>query len=479
MTRERPWRLRHSNRKSRRQVPKPQPDQYAIKDRPISELSEHPENPRTITDQRLADLAKSLKASPEMLRARPLIALTNGQVIAGNQRLKAAQQLGWTTIPCVTVDLDATEARLWVLRDNSPYGEWEEAALGEMLKALEDDGADLGLTGFGEKEVGSLLDSFEKDNGGSSSSSGGSSGDDDERVPTKPQNPTSVAGEIYELGDHRLICGDSTDPEVLKALFADLEGHQADCIWTDPPYGVSYVSRGAEDKHEKIDNDEKSASELEDFLTDSYKAAEPHIKPGSGIYIAHPSGPRMGAFFAACQRAGWKWREDLVWVKNQLVLGRRDYHAKDEPVTYATAGDEPAPGYDEAPGRIMYTRAPAEKGRFGRFGERWYGEHNATSVFYHNKPRSSDDHPTMKPPGLIEEMIRNSCPRGGVVLDFFAGSGSTMIAAHNASRVAYMVELDPGYCDVIRRRYAELAGEAQTTADELLGETDEYPESEA
>jgi ParB-like chromosome segregation protein Spo0J len=184
----------------------------------LEQLRTWPGNPRQITEARLSDLKRSLTNDPEMLAARPLLALPDGTVIAGNQRLRAARELGWSTIPVLTVDLDWERARLWALRDNNPYGEWHEPALAELLAELGAGGVDLALAGFGSADLDRLLADLP-------------SLRDPDETPPLPETPESEAGELYELGRHRLLCGDATEPDQLARL---LDGAQADVLWTDP-----------------------------------------------------------------------------------------------------------------------------------------------------------------------------------------------------------------------------------------------------
>src|SRR5579862_6928134 len=193
----------------------------------LAELRAWPENPRRISPGQLDALQRALTADPEMLWARPLIALPDGLVVCGNQRLRAALELGWTTIPTIRVDLDTERARLWALRDNNTFGEWDEGALASLLEELSADGVDLALTGFDSSELDRLLADLQP------------AADPDE-APPLPAAPDSQPGCIYELGPHRLACGDARDPDLLAALAA---GAQVEVVWSDPPYGVGYVGK--------------------------------------------------------------------------------------------------------------------------------------------------------------------------------------------------------------------------------------------
>jgi hypothetical protein len=239
-----------------------------IRELALEGLREWPRNPRRISKPRLEQLKRALTAEPEMLRARPLIALPDGTVIAGNQRLRAARELGWQTIPVVTVSLERERARLWALRDNNSYGEWEEQALAELLAELGEGGVDLALSGFADRELERLLAGIEP------------AADPDE-APPLPGEPESELGRIYQLGPHRLACGDARDRELLERLLGDA---QPVVLWSDPPYGVDYV--GKTKRALAIANDDERAPAL---LEAALRAADPLLAPAARFYLAVPA----------------------------------------------------------------------------------------------------------------------------------------------------------------------------------------------
>jgi site-specific DNA-methyltransferase (adenine-specific) len=384
---------------------------------PLERLRCWPENPRTIRPERLEQLKQALAADPEMLRARPLLALPDGTVIAGNQRLRAARELGWQTIPVLTVALEPERARLWALRDNNPYGDWDEPALAGLLAELAEGGVDLALAGFADRELERLLAGLEP------------AADPDQAPPLSEREAESERGRIYRLGPHRLACGDARDHKLLERL---LEAERPELLWTDPPYGVDYV--GKTERALRIANDDQDAPAL---LESALRAADELLAPAARFYLAAPARPQGTAFRLALARLGWRHHQTLVWVKNALVLGRSDYHFAHEEILY---GFRPGPG---RPGRGPHP------------GSRWYGDNAQSSVFFVDRPARSEVHPTMKPVALVAAMIGNSSRRGDPVLDLFAGSGSTLIACEQLGRRCYAVELDPRYCDLIRRRYQE------------------------
>jgi DNA modification methylase len=385
---------------------------------PLHRLRPWDGNPRRISPDRFEDLKRALTADPEMLWARPLIALLDGTVIGGNQRLLAAQELGWRSIPALFVDLDPERARLWALRDNSPYGEWDEPVLAELLAELGEGGVELALTGFASSDLDRIL-------------AGLTVGKDPDEAPPLPVGePESRLGEVYELGPHRVMCGDATDPGQVRGLLA---GEQAELVWTDPPYGVGYVGRTASEL--TIDNDD--ADGLPELLQVAFAAADGVLAPSGRFYVASPAGPQGTVFRLAIRKVGWQLHQTLVWVKNSLVVGHCDYHYQHEDVLY---------GWKPGPGRA---------GRGRHKGSRWQGGNDRASVFFVDRPARNAVHPTSKPVGLITAQLRNSTRRGDLVLDPFAGSGSTLIACELLGRRCRAIEIDPAYVDVIRRRYRE------------------------
>jgi DNA modification methylase len=389
----------------------------SVQDIPLDRLRCWADNPRRIAPARLEDLRRALAEDPEMLWARPLIALPDGTVVAGNQRLIALGELGWASVPVVVVDISWERARVWALRDNAVYGEWDEEALAELLNELAADGVDLALTGFEAAELDRLLSGFRL-------------AVDPDDVPLLPEAALSVPGEIYELGPHRLLCGDTTDPEQLALL---LEGEQAEILWTDPPYGLDYVGKTKEAL--RIRNDDPAA--LDGLLRNAFAAIDAVLAPSARFYITSPGGLPGLTFRQAVVETGWHLHQTLVWAKQTPVLSHCAYLYAHEDVLF---------GWKLGPGR---------PGRGRHRGSRWYGNNAQQSVFYVDRPARSAEHPTMKPVALIEPMLKNSSRRGDLVLDPFSGSGSTLIACELLGRRCAAVEIDPRFCDVVRCRYEE------------------------
>lgn len=396
-----------------------------------SALNPAPYNPRKMSDKARAALKRGIE---KYGLVDPIIARrSDNLVIGGHQRLKAANELGLESVPVVYVDVDdQNAAALNVLLNNpSAQGEWDFALLSDLLSNLDAEGFDATLTGFDDEELAQMLSWTPEPE---------RAGEEDPSVDlTPPAEPISKLGEVYQLGRHRLMCGDSRSVTDLQTLMA---GRLAEVLWTDPPYGVSYVGKTKDAL--TIQND--GAEGVEDLVMGIFIAADNVMAPGCRVYCAAPAGPHNLTFRVAFIAAGWKFHEGLVWVKNTMVLGHSDYHLKHEDILY---------GWKPGPGRV---------GRGNHEGSKWYGDHSQTSVFEIDKPSRNADHPTMKPPELIRRCLENSSKIADPILDTCAGSGSTLIAAEQTGRTAYLMELDPRYCDVIRNRYAALVGEPKLAA---------------
>jgi DNA modification methylase len=319
----------------------------------------------------------------------------------------------------VFANLSADEARMWALKDNNAWGEWDEPALAELLAELERDGIDLLLTGFTSPLIDYYLTGFV-------------AVPDADEAPSLPSGkPRSRPGEIYTLGDHLLACGDCRDRGLLKRLFGS---ERAVMLVTDPPYGVAY--QGKTSRKLRIENDDSAG--LAELLEAAFAAADGVLEPSARLYVFSPAGPQGTTFRLTFVAAGWQFHQSLAWVKNAIVLGHADHHFQHEDILY---GWKPGPG---RPGRGRHVASC------------WYGDNRQSSVLFADRPARSTDHPTMKPVALLEGMLQNSSRRGELVFDPFAGSGSTLIACERLGRRCRAVELDPGYCDVIRARYEEL-----------------------
>jgi DNA modification methylase len=383
-----------------------------VEDMPLEQLREWPRNPRRISKPRLEQLKRALEAEPEMLRARPLIALPDGTVVAGNQRLRAARELGWPSLPVVVVDLDDARASEWALRDNRGYGEDDEALVGALLAELAASGRDLDLSGYDSGEVDRLLAAVRS-----------APVVDPDDAPPLPAVPRSERGEVYELGPHRVMCGDATNADHMNALMHGAIGH---LVYTDPPYGVDYS--GGMKPRERMDGDGRHTS--------IYDASIPlmleHTARRAAFYIWYAD---LSTAAAAAAAAGLTVRCQIVWAKNHAqFMSAAHYHGKHEPMIYAARhGVQP----------------------------RWYGPKNEVTLWEYDRASRNDLHPTQKPVAIAERVLANSSAHGDFVLDCFGGSGSTLIAAQTMGRRARLMELEPAYVDVIRQRYADFTGQPE------------------
>lgn len=340
------------------------------------------------------------------------------EVLAGNHTLMAARSLGWSHVDACVVDVDDDTAKSIVAADNklADLGGYDDVALFRLLDSLED----LSGTGYSISDLEALRqDLFPPE-----------VLTDPDEAPSVPAEPISVAGQIWQLGKHRLLVGDSTDVESVRRLVGD---EPPNCVWTDPPYGVDYVGKTKDAL--TIQND--GAGGLPQLLKDAFSVVAAVCSPGAPVYVAHPDRQRL-VFENAMTGAGILVRQELVWVKGSLVMGATDYHYRHE--------------------SILYGFTPGGQGRLGRGGERWYGDNSQTTVFEFPRPARNADHPTMKPVALIDAMLSNSLPAGGIVFEPFGGSGSTLIAAHDRGCRAFCVELDPRYADVILTRFQRHTG---------------------
>jgi DNA modification methylase len=395
--------------------------------------------PRPLTDPQLVEIA-TLQPYPDNPRRGDVEAIkksleTNGQyrgivanrssreVLAGNHTLRAANELGWTHIAVAWVDVDDEHAARIVLADNrtNDLAGYDLGALADLLNEL----PDLEGTGYDCDDLDGLLAEL------------GTAPDLEDEPPPPPAESTTQPGEVFELGAHRLICADSREPDAYRTLLGD---ERAQLLWTDPPYGVDY--EGKTEAKLRIKGDANGG--LADLLAEAFGHIDAFLGDGAPLYVAHPAGERALVFGEAFLAAGWSLRQTLIWLKDSIVLGHSDYHYRHE--------------------QILYGFKPGQ-GRLGRGGSGWHGDNAQASVLEFDRPTASRDHPTMKPPPLIERCLRNSSAPGSLVLDPFAGSGSTLVACERSGRAARLIEVDATYCDVIRNRYLALIGETRKRGD--------------
>lgn len=400
--------------------------------RPLAGLRPDPANARLHDARNLAAIRASLE---QFGQQKPIVLAKDGRtVIAGNGTLEVAKRLGWKRIAAVRSSLTAAAARAYGLADNrtAELATWDRQALRGLLEHVQRDDAALLSKLWSATELEHL------------SRIPGAQAAEAEEAPPPPPRPRSRRG-VYELGVHRLLCGDARNATLIARFLGE---QRAQVLWTDPPYGVEYEGR----TKAKLRIGGDTAKQLPALLEALFRAADPVLAPGARFYIAAPAGPNETVVRLAIAARGWRLHQSLVWVKDAMVLGHSDYHYRHEPIL---CGCKPLPERHET---VLYGHKPGRR-RIGRGGAGWYAGNSETTVFEIPRPKRSVEHPTMKPVALVEAHLRNSSAPGEVVYDCCAGSGTTLIAAHRLGRVAYVVEQDPRYCDVIRRRYADLVGD--------------------
>lgn len=381
----------------------------------VDTLHPYPNNPR-IGD--VEAIAQSLSLNGQY---RPIVVRAETrEILAGNHTWQAAKHLGWDKVAVSLVfDLSDEEAKRIVLADNrySDLATYDNAALAELLTSLSDTQG----TGYEPSDVEALLASL-------TALEAPTALTDPDDVPELPETPQSRLGDVWQLGPHRLLVGDAT--EDLSALMGD---ELADLVLTDPPYNVDYEGGTGL----KIQNDKLLDTDFRLMLEAAFGHASTVSKLGAATYIFHADSQRVH-FQQAAESAGWSIRQNLVWIKSSLVMGRQDYQWQHEPILY---------------------------GWLSGGAHNWYSDRKQTTVIEWDKPSKNALHPTMKPVGLLQYLLSNSSQPGDIVLDMFAGSGSTLIACHGERRIARVVEIDPKYADVILRRYMEHTGDTPTKPD--------------
>ena len=399
--------------------------------RTISKLKPAKYNPRQITKSQMEKLSQSIK---EFGFIEPVVINKDNTIIGGHQRVKAAEALGMADVPVVVVNIPKGKEKALNIALNRISGEWDEDKLKELLNTLTE--AEQALTGFEEAELAEMLEQAQK-----------VEEDDYESAP--PEEPQSKLGDIYQLGDHRLMCGDATKKDDVDKL---MDGKTADMAWTDPPYNVDYEGGTGL----KIQNDDMGEEDFRRFLHDSFKNFWHVLGGGCPIYIAHASS-EADNFMQSAKNAGLNITQTLIWVKNRLVLGRQDYQWRHEPILY---GWKPGAAHRWY-GGYKQTTVIDDSVDFKKWKKEKLVkvlEEFQTTILHANKPNKNKQHPTMKPLGLINQAIQNSSEIGNIIIDFFGGSGSTMMACEQTKRKCYMMELDPQYVDVIIDRWEELTG---------------------
>ncbi len=397
----------------------------------LSELHPAEYHPRVMLVPEDEEYQRIRRSIEEYGYVDPIIINSDGTIIGGHQRYKILMDLGYDTAHVVVVDLEKDAEKALNVALNKISGEWDDEKLCDLLQDLDLNGCDFSLTGFTRSELDELQLKLNIEEAV-----------EDERFDIDKaikdcDQPVTKHGDLWILGSHRLLCADAQNPEDVARLMG---GRKADLYLTDPPYNVALGLGGSFDearkRHRRTDglviaNDQMDHDEFRSFLTNAFSMAKSVLKPGAAFYIWHAD---SGAYYfrGACMDAGWQIRQCLIWAKDLFTLGRQDYQWQHEPCLY---------------------------GWNGGAGHAWYSDRRQTTILAFDRPKRSESHPTMKPVPMFGYLIRNSTKPGDVVLDSFAGSGTTVIAAEQLGRAAYVMELDERYCDVIINRWEEQTGE--------------------
>jgi site-specific DNA-methyltransferase (adenine-specific) len=379
-----------------------------IETKKLSDLKPNPNNPRTIKDDKFAKLVQSIKDFPEMLNLRPIVVNDDMIVLGGNMRLKACKEAGLKEVPIIKAsNLTEQQQNEFIIKDNVGFGEWDWEQLNNEWEAEELTEWGLDIPEFNTEVLEAEEDDFDT---------------------TPPEIPITVLGDLYEIGEHRLLCGDSTCSDTVAKL---MNGEKADMVFTDPPYLMDFTgginvdgSKSFNAKHGVIKNDKMSDSDGDDFL-DSINTNILLFCKGA-FYISFY---RLGIdkYFASMKRTGLQYRALIIWNKGNHTLSNSDYMSKYEPIFYGWASEH-----------------------------NFYGGNNGMDIWDIERTKKNDLHPTMKPIPLCEKGINDGSKSGGSVLYLFLGSGSTMVASHQLKRKCYGMELDCRYVDVCVKRMRKL-----------------------
>lgn len=379
----------------------------------IDDLKPFAKNPKKHPESQINMLKKSMS---EFGWTNPILVAEDNMVVAGHARLQAAKELNFTEVPVIKLDMPYEKAVAYVIADNqlAELAETDDELMSRLLKDVMDiPDFDFEATGYTLDDLDELIQEVTPHE------------IVEDEPPEPPEVPVTVRGDIWELGRHRLMCGDSTSSDEVANL---MQGTLADLVVTDPPYNVDYVGKTTDAL--KIKNDKMNDSDFYQFLFDVYSRLYESSQDGAGIYVFHADSEGLN-FRKAMIDAGYKLSQCCIWVKNSMVMGRQDYHWQHEPVL---VGWKPTAAH------------------------KWYSDRKQTTVWEFDRPTRNIDHPTMKPVELIAYPIQNSSKKGDIVLDLFGGSGSTLIACEQTNRINYSMELDEHYCDVIIQRYVNLTG---------------------
>jgi DNA modification methylase len=382
----------------------------------INEIKPNPNNPRLIKDHKFKQLVKSIQDFPQMLELRPIVIDENNMVLGGNMRLKACIEAGLTEVPVIHANnLSEEKKKEFIVKDNVGYGEWDWDDLANNWDAQE-------LTDWGLDIPNFDVNNLEAE-------------EDDFAVPDGGTETDIVLGDLFEIGEHRLLCGDSTDSDQVAKL---MNGQKADMVFTDPPYNIGYKGtmsnttvNGIEvghiaisAKYDDIKNDKMSEDDFYNFICDILKEIKLNCK---GAYYISFGSQTLLQLLKPLNDLNIEYKSIIIWMKNQSTISGKDFKSRYEPIVY------------------------------GRFNDSFYGKRfNQEDIWEFQRTLKNDLHPTMKPIPLIENALNYSSLEGMSVLDLFLGSGSTMVASHQLKRKCYGMELDPKYCQVIVDRMKKL-----------------------
>ena len=383
---------------------------------PVSVLKPAAYNPRRKLKPGDREYEKIKGSIEEFGFADPLVVNADMTIIGGHQRLSVAEALGYTEVPCAVVDVDKVREKALNIALNKITGAWDEDLLADLLKDIQDSDFDLGKTGFDPPEIGTLFNKVH-------SRDVQEDGFDMDAELAKPV--FSKPGDVWHLGKHRFICGDSTLPETFASL---MEGEKAQLVVTDPPYNVDFEGWSSKSK---IQNDNMDEEKFGEFLLAAFRNMERNMTDDASIYVFHSDSHGL-TFRRAFEEAGFHLSECCIWKKDRLVPGHSPYQWQHEPILFGWK----------------------KEGKHC-----WYSDRSQTTVWEYDRPSTSKEHPTMKPVALIAYPVRNSSMQHCTVLDPFLGSGSTLIACCETDRICYGCELDPKFADVIVKRYLAWCGE--------------------
>lgn len=391
-----------------------------MQERPLSQIYPAEYHPRVMLQPEDEEYQKIQHSIEEYGYVDPIIINSDGTIIGGHQRYNILLDLGYDTAHVVVVDLDKNAEKALNVALNKISGEWDDEKLCGLLQNLDLSGYDFSMTGFTRSELDELQLKLNIDEAVEDESF------DIDKAVKDCKNPVTKRGDLWILGGHRLMCGDARSQKDTEQLMG---GMKAGLYLTDPPYNVGYVGKTKDAL--KIENDCMSDESFRVFLYDAFTAAKQAMKAGAAFYIWHAD-TKGYDFRGACLDVGWQVRECLIWSKDMFTFGRQDYQWQHEPCLY---------------------------GWNGGAGHAWYSDRRQTTILAFDRPKRSESHPTMKPVPMFGYLIQNSTKPGDIILDSFGGSGTTIIAAEQLNRAAYMMELDERYCDVIITRWEAQTGE--------------------